>query len=416
MNRGKMVFCIKKDAGRHPIEVCIYKSNLFRKAFYRFALTAFVFLALFPPAYAKVLFETKAKFAILIDVDTNSVLYEKNADSLMAPASMSKLLTLAVIFKELKAGNLKMEETFRISENAWRTGGAPSGTSALMAPLNSEVPLSMLIPGITVQSGNDACIAIAEGMAGSEEAFAGIMTKYARSIGMKKSTFRNSTGLPDPDHMVTARELALLAKHLIQEYPEYYHYFSLKKFKYRRHNFNNRNPLVFSYNADGLKTGFTKESGYGLVASKVDRGRRLIVVVNGLATKRERREEATRLLDWGFKGFREFPLFAKGEIVGFARVWGASRQYVPLTGKADGSVYVVMPRLMNGQKVKAAIVYKGPLKPPIRKGDQVAFLRVKGTETAVNRVPLYAAENVAPAGTLWRGVDTLLFMAFGWLF
>ncbi len=243
-------------------------------------------------------FQTQAEFSILMDAETGSVLFEKNADYLMHPASMSKLMTLAVVFKALKKDRLSMDDKFTASEYAWRTGGAPSGTSAMFVPLDGSVTMHELLQGIAVQSGNDACIILAEGISGSENVFAEVMTDYAREIGLKESTFINSTGLPHPDHMMTPRELALLARHIIQEYPDYYHYFKQKEFKYRSHNFHNRNPLVYSYiGVDGLKTGYVKASGYGIVASARQRSQRLIAVLNGLKSKRDRNREVRKLLD-----------------------------------------------------------------------------------------------------------------------
>ncbi|MGI9387158.1 MAG: D-alanyl-D-alanine carboxypeptidase family protein [Methyloligellaceae bacterium] len=358
-------------------------------------------------------FDTKADFAILVDADSKSVLFEKNADEFMAPASMSKLATLAVIFQGLKTGRFKMEDEFHISENAWRTGGAPSGTSAMFAPLNSSVKLLDLLQGIVVQSGNDACIAIAEGVSGSELAFAEEMTRYVRKIGLKKSTFRNSTGLPDPEHLMTARELAMLSQHIIKDYPEYYPYFKQKEFRYRRHRFFNRNPLIYlNLGVDGLKTGYIKDSGYGLVASGEKNGRRLIVVVNGLKSKKTRTAEARRLLEWGYRNFRPYKLFDGDETVGEARVWGGTSMYIRLVGKGDVRVY--LPRF-DKKKLKASIVYDGPLKPPIKEGDQVARLRVVADNSATSEVPLYAAEDVGRGGVMRRGFDSFLYLTFGWL-
>lgn len=358
-------------------------------------------------------FETKAKFAVLMDEESNLVLFEKNPDVLMHPASMSKLMTLAIAFRNLKEGKFKLEDTFTVSENAWRKGGAPSGSSAMFAPLNTQVTIQDLIPGIAVQSGNDAAMILAEGQAGSEEAFAQQMTEYARSIGMKKSTFRNSTGLPDPGHLMTARELAMLARHLIREYPEYYHFFGQKDFTFNKHRFVNRNPLIFSdLGVDGLKTGFIDESGYGLVASAKQGDQRLILVINGLQSKREREEEARKLLEWGFKSFRPFMLFNEGETVSEAMVWGGTKHFLPVIG--DGKVEILLPPTAN-KKVKAELVYEGPLKAPIRKGDQVAVLRVTAPEMATNEIPLYAAENVERSNFLMRGLDSLLVLAFGWV-
>lgn len=359
-------------------------------------------------------FSGKAKYAVLMDAETGAVLYQNAADELSPPASMSKLMTLAVVFRALKEGKLKLEDEFLMSENAWRTGGAPSGTSAMFVPVNAKATLDELLQGIAVQSGNDACISIAEGMAGSESAFAEMMMAEARRIGLKKSTFRNATGLHHPEHLMTVRELAQLARFLISEYPDRYPVFAQREFRYRKHRFFNRNPLLsLDIGADGLKTGYIKEAGYGIVASAIQDGRRLIAVVNGLETADARRDEASKLLQWGFRNFAEVKLFESEEVVGRARVWGGDRFYVPLTG--NGTLNVVLPRFPANQKLKAEIIYNGPLKPPIKKGDQVATLRVTSSTSAMNEVPLYAAEDVAAGGIVRRGLDSLVHMAFRWV-
>lgn len=359
-------------------------------------------------------FTIKAKQAILIDADSGAILFQYNPDQLAPPASMSKLMTLAVAFRAVKEGKIKLEDEFLMSENAWRKGGGPSGTSAMFVPINTRVRVDELFKGIIIQSGNDAAMAIAEGIAGSEEAFAKAMTDEARRLGLSKSTFRNATGLYDPQHLMTVRELALLARHLIREYPDQYPTFSVKEFPYRKHKFINRNPLLFmNIGADGLKTGYIKEAGYGIVGSAVQGNRRLIVAINGLPTQEDRKEEARRLLDWGFRSFGEFKIFEAGEIIGKARVWGGDRMYVPLMG--NGETMVVLPRFPANQKLRAEIVYNGPLKPPVKKGDQVARLRVITTNDASSEVPLFAAEDVNPASTWKRGLDSLLFMATKWI-
>ncbi|MEL6374363.1 MAG: D-alanyl-D-alanine carboxypeptidase family protein [Pseudomonadota bacterium] len=363
---------------------------------------------------AQAAFQTKAKQAILIDADSGAILYQRNADQLMSPASMSKLMTLAVMFRALKTGQLTLDEEFLMTENAWRKGGAPSGTSAMFVPLNKKAKISQLLQGIIVQSGNDASIAVAEGMAGSEAQFAKIMEAEARRIGLKKSTFRNATGLYHPEHLMTARELAILSRHIIKTYPDFYKMFAQKEFRYRRHRFINRNPLLFvEPNVDGLKTGFVSKAGYGLVASAKGKGRRLILVVNGLATKQQRKEEGRKLLQWGFRSFKEFKLFDAGDVIGQARVWGGTQVYVPLTG--NGVISVILPRFPANQRLRGEIVYNRPLKPPIRKGDEVAKLRVTTSANAVNEVPLYAAEDVKRAGMMRRGLDSLLHLALGWI-
>lgn len=367
------------------------------------------------PAWAQGGFTTQAKQAFLMDADTNAVLLEHNADELMHPASMSKLMTLVMMFKAIKSGQLKMEDELVMSVNAWRTGGAPSGSSAMFVPVNEKATVSELLQGIIVQSGNDAAICVAEAMAGTEEAFADLMTQHGREIGLQSTTFKNSTGLHHPEHLTTARDLARLAQYVIKEYPEFYPMFAQPDFRYRRYRFRNRNPLLtMDIGADGLKTGYIKEGGYGIVASAKQGDRRLIAVVNGLPTAATRRDEAARLLEWGFRAFSEFRLFDEDEVVGRARVWGGDQFYLPLTGD-DGGVNVWLPRQAVNQRLRAEIVYDSPLKAPIRKGEPVAKLRVTSAINTTSEVPLYAAEDVTAAGTMRRGLDTLAYMAFRWI-
>jgi D-alanyl-D-alanine carboxypeptidase (penicillin-binding protein 5/6) len=276
------------------------------------------------------------------------------------------------------------------------------------------VRVDELLLGIVVQSGNDAAIAVAEAMAGSEDAFANLLTEEARKLGLKKSTFKNATGLHHPEQLVTARELALLACHIIKEYPEYYRLFAQREFQYRKHRFTNRNPLLpLNIGVDGLKTGYVRQSGYGMVASAKQGERRLVAVVNGLETADQRKEEARRLLDWGFRMLGQFKLFDAGEIIGYARVWGGNSFYVPLVGNSD--VNVVLPRSAANQRLKAEIVYNSPLKPPIKKGEPVAKLRVTSSSHATSEVTLYAAEDVEAAGLWRRGLDSLAHLAFRWI-
>lgn len=359
-------------------------------------------------------YNTKAKQAILMDANTGAVLFQHNADELAPPASMSKLMTLAVLFRELKAGKVKLEDEFLMSENAWRKGGAPSGTSAMFVPINTKATVNELLQGIIVQSGNDACIAVAEALAGSEANFAKKMVEEARRIGLKKSEFRNATGLYEPEHLMTVRELAQLAAYLIKEYPEYYKIFGQKEFAYRKHKFYNRNPLLSAeVGADGLKTGYIKEAGYGVVGSAVKDGQRLIAVLNGLASAEERKDEGRKLMEWGFRSLTSFKLFNADEVVGYARVWGGSRMYMPLTGKGD--VSVVLPKFPANPKLRAEIIYVGPLKPPLKKGDELATLRVTTATNATSETPLYAAEDVPEGGVIRRGLDSLVHLAFSWI-
>ena len=359
-------------------------------------------------------FVIRARQAILMDADTGAVLFKYNAEELVPPASMSKLMTLAVVFKALKTGQIKLTDEFTMSEHAWRTGGGPSGTSAMMVPLNTKTTVDELLKGVIIQSGNDAAIALGEGIAGTEENFAKLMEEEARRLGLKHSTFRNATGLYHPEHLMSVRELAQLARILIRDYPEYYPTFAQREYLYRKHRFINRNPLLpLNIGADGLKTGYIKEAGYGIVGSAKLDNRRLLLAINGLATQEERREEAKKLFEWGFKAFAEFKLYDSGEVVGRARVWGGDRMFIPLVG--NGDVNVMLPRFPANQKLKGEIVYAGPLKAPIRKGDQVAMLRVTSSTEATNEVPLFAADDVPAVGPMRRGLDTLLYMATRWI-
>ncbi len=356
-------------------------------------------------------FSTQAAQAILIDADSGAVLFQHRADEQMHPASMSKLMTLVQMYRAIRSGQLKPTDEVLMSVNAWRSGGAPSGTSAMFVPVGERVTVDEIIQGIVVQSGNDAAIAIAEHMSGSEAAFAKEMTDHARTLGLKSTVFKNATGLHDPEHVTTARDLAVLARHIIKTYPEFYPAFSQKDFRYRKHRFINRNPLLGGdRGVDGLKTGYIKEAGYGLVASAKQGDRRVIAVVNGLPTAARREQEASRLIDWGFRGFREFRLFDQGEVIGQARVWGGSQLYLPLTG--EGNVHVLLPLSVGNERLKAEIIYNSPLKPPIKKGDEVAKLRVTNAQNTTNEVPLYAAQDIDQGGTIRRGLDSLAYMAF----
>jgi len=356
----------------------------------------------------------KSPQAILLDAETGAVLFQRNADEPVPPASMSKLMLLIMMFMALRSGELKLDADFLMSEYAWRTGGAPSRTSSMFVPLGKTAKVEELLKGIIVQSGNDAAISVAENMLGSEALFAEAMTEKARRLGLKKSVFKNATGLPHPQHVMTVREIAMLARHIIREYPEYYPMFAQREFFYRSHKFYNRNPLLgLVPGVDGLKTGFVKESGYGIVASAKQDNRRLIIAINGAATAEERRDDGRRLLEWGFKNFSEAKLFDAGQPVGYARVWGGERMYMPLVG--NGEISVVLPRLPANPKVSARIFYTGPLKPPIKKGERVATLRVTTSTDATSEVPLYAARDVGRAGFVWRGLDSLLYFATRWI-
>lgn len=358
-------------------------------------------------------FQSPAPFAILLDSESGAVLYEKAADELMVPASMAKLATVLVAFQDMAAGRLTPDSEIGISENAWRKGGAPSGGSTMFAIVNSRLKLSDILQGIIVQSGNDASIALAEAIAGDEATFGRVMTERVRALGLTKSVFRNATGMPDPQQRVTARELALLADHIIKTYPELYKIFGQRDFTWNKIRQQNRNPLLtMDIGADGLKTGNIDESGYGLVGSAVQNGQRLIVVVNGLKTARDRANEARKLLEWGFRAFERRQLFAAGEIVGEASVYGGEKGRVALRSK--GAISLLMPR-GSSERLTARIVYRGPLLVPVEEGAQVARLLVTRGDIKTLDVPLYAAEAVRTGSLQSRALDALLEAATGWV-
>jgi D-alanyl-D-alanine carboxypeptidase (penicillin-binding protein 5/6) len=317
---------------------------------------------------------------------------------------MLKLMTVEVVFNALKEGTVKLSDEYRISENAWRKGGAPAGGSTMFAALNSKVSVDDLLRGAIIQSGNDSCIALAEGMAGNERIFAAdFLTKRARELGMTKSTFGNSNGLPDPANKMTVRELSKLARHLILTYPDMYKLFGEREFTWNKIRQQNRNPLLNTLNgADGLKTGFTKEGGYGMVGSAVQNDTRLIVVVNGLEDADDRASEAKKMLEWGFRNFETRTLFAADQLVGYARVFGGESRSVKLSSPEP--IKVMVPKNGN-DKLIARIVYKGPVAAPVKAGQPVGVVKVwRGANVAVE-APIYAAEAVGTGSTMRRAID-----------
>ncbi len=348
-------------------------------------------------------FQTSIPSAVVLDPDSNSLLFDKNGDQLVAPASLAKLMTLEYVFNEIKQGRLKLDDTFRISENAWRKGGAPSHGSTMFAAIHSEVKVDDLIHGIVVDSANDACIAIAEGLAGNETAFGALLTKRAREIGLEKSTFTNAEGFPDPNLRVTAREMAQLARHIMQTYPDFFPYFAEREFTWNNIRQQNRNPLLgMGIGADGMKTGETTEAGFNLVGTAVQDNFRLIVVVTGAKSDKERGDEAKKMLEMGFHGFEARVLFAEGQNIGGAKVFGGDRSYVPLL--APGIVKVMMPRNAS-ERLLARIVYTGPVPAPITKGQPIGKLMVWRGENLALEVPLTAAEDVGTGTMSQRAMD-----------
>jgi serine-type D-Ala-D-Ala carboxypeptidase (penicillin-binding protein 5/6) len=349
-------------------------------------------------------FDGDAPTAILIEASSGSVLFEKNADELRAPSSMMKLMTAEVVFHAVQQGEIKLTDEYRISENAWRRGGAPAGGSTMFAALNSKVSVNDLLHGAIIQSGNDACIALAEGIAGNERMFASdMMTKRARELGMTQSTFGNSNGLPDPANKMTVRELAKLARYVIQTYPEFYKLFGEKEFTWNKIRQQNRNPLLNSLEgADGLKTGYTKEGGYGMVGSAVQNGLRLIVVINGLEDPDDRASEAKKMLEWGFRNFEARTLFAPEQTIGYAKVFGGESRSVKL---ASPEPIKVMVQKNGNDKLIARVVYSGPVRAPIEPGQQVGVVKVWRGANIAMEAPVYAAEAIGKGSTMRRAID-----------
>ncbi|MBT3551078.1 MAG: D-alanyl-D-alanine carboxypeptidase [Rhodospirillaceae bacterium] len=374
-----------------------HKRNLFAV----FGLVAS--LALAAPGMA---IELSASQAILIDFQTGEVLFEKDADLAMTPSSMSKIMTVYKIFERLKDGRLQLTDSFAVSEKAWRKKG-----SKMFVAVNSRVKVEDLIRGIVVQSGNDASIVVAEGLAGSEDAFAAELNETARELGMGNSNFVNASGWPDADHRTTARDLAKLALATIRNFPDYYHYYSEQSFSYNGIKQGNRNPLIYrDVGADGLKTGHTEAGGFGLTASAIRGGRRLVAVLNGMPTKKARGRDAERLMDWGFREFNNYTLFEKGAKVSTAPVWMG----------AAGSVALVLPDSLTlslpvkaRRKMVVKVAMNSPVPAPVKKGDQLARLKIEMPGRAPMEFPLLAGEDVERLGAISRLAAALRFILFG---
>jgi D-alanyl-D-alanine carboxypeptidase (penicillin-binding protein 5/6) len=357
-------------------------------------------------------FDGDAPTAILIEGSSGSVLFEKNADELRAPSSMMKLMTAEVAFHAVKEGTIKLTDEYRISENAWRRGGAPSGGSTMFAAINSKVSVDDLLHGAIIQSGNDACIALAEGMAGNERIFAtDFMTKRARELGLTRSTFANSNGLPDPGNKMTVRELATLARYIIQTYPDFYKLFGEKEFTWNKIRQQNRNPLLNSMEgADGLKTGYTKEGGYGMVGSVVQNGTRLIGVVNGLEDPDDRATEAKKMIEWGFRNFETRTLFAANQPLGYARLFGGESRSVKVMSPDP---IKVMVQKNGNDKLIARLVYSGPVRAPIQAGQKIGVVRVWRGANVAMEAPVYAADSIGMGSIMRRALDGASELAIG---
>lgn len=339
--------------------------------------------------------ETPARNAHIVDLATGTVLLSKADDVPAPPASMSKLMTIYMVFDRLKKGSLSLEDKFLVSEKAWKKGG-----SKMFVRVGDRISVSDLLRGIIVQSGNDACIVVAEALGGSEEAFAVMMTKRGREIGLKESTFANATGWPDPDHNMSARDLATLSRHLIEEFPELYKIFAETTFTFSKIKQGNRNPLLYqNTGADGLKTGHTEEAGYGLAASAVRDGRRIVMVLSGMNSVRQRSQESLRLIDWAFRAFEVYSFFDAGEKVSEASVWLGTETSVPLHIERD--VKLTLRRQVR-DKLKMTVRMNEPVPAPIAKGTRLATLTITAPDFETIEIPLVAGTDVRKLGFIGR--------------
>jgi D-alanyl-D-alanine carboxypeptidase (penicillin-binding protein 5/6) len=339
--------------------------------------------------------DTQATHAMIIEAETGAVLLDKGADERMPPASMSKVMTAYVVFDMLKQGRAKLEDELPVSEHAWRTQG-----SKMFVPLGGHIKIEDLVRGMIVQSGNDACIVLAEGLAGSEAAFVDLMNQKATQIGLAHSHFADVNGLPDPDHYMSARDLATLALRTIADFPEYYHYYGEKDFGFNNINQGNRNPLIYrDIGADGLKTGHTEEAGYSLLASVHRDQRRIIMVLGGLPTMKARAQESERLIEWAFREFNDYQLFSAGDKVDDAELWLGTEAKVPLTVAKD--LVVTMPR-KSRKDMKVVLAYDKPVPAPIRQGQEIGKVVVTAPDMAPVEAPLIAAAQIDRMGPFGR--------------
>ena len=357
-------------------------------------------------------FDTLARNAILIDAKSGFVFFEKDADAAIPPASMSKLVTQAIVFDMLKRGELKLDQDILVSADAVKRGGADGGSSTMFAAPNSRVSVDNLLHGAIIQSANDACIALAESIAGTEPAFAQRMLSKAQELGLKNSTFANATGLPDPGQRMSVRDLSVVARYIIQNYPENYRIYSEPQFTWSKITQQNRNPLLKDYpGADGMKTGYTKEAGYGLVGSAVRGGRRLIMVVAGLDSVDKRKAEAQKLLDYGFGQFRSINVYDAGDVVSKVRVWGGQERWVNLVVP---DIFRVSLAPFEQDKAELRLSYKGPLMAPVKAGESVGTLKVYIDGKIAAETSLQTAADVAPTPSMWKkAADSALIMLFG---
>ncbi len=349
---------------------------------------------------------TKAKYALIIDQKTGSVLYSKSANEKIFPASMSKLMTLYILFEAISDGTVSLDDTFLVSKKAWKKGG-----SKMFLEANSQVKVKDLLKGIIVQSGNDACIVVAEALSGDENSFAELMNVKAKEMGLNNSNFTNSTGWPDEQHFMTATDLAILSKRIIADFPEFFHLFKDKKYTYNKIEQSNRNPLLFSYNfSDGLKTGYTEESGFSLAATAKKQSKRLILILSGMESARDRKNEAIKLFEWAFREYTNIKLYNKNDIILESDVWLGKKAIIELYSKND--VLFTIPK-KNLKNYQAKVIYSSPIAAPIIKDKEYAKLIITGTIDGDIEYPLYAKNNIEKAGVFKKITSAVSYLIFG---
>jgi len=350
--------------------------------------------------------QTSAQTVYIVDYQTGAVMMDKNSDARIEPASLTKMMTAYLAFEALKSGKVKLTDTFPVSQRAWRMQG-----SKMYVELNNNIKLEDLLRGIIVQSGNDACIVVAEGLAGSEEAFAERMNAKAKAFGMTGTHFANSNGWPDPNHYTTARDLAILAHHLIADFPEYYHYFSEIDFTYHGIKQGNRDPLLYKHvGADGIKTGHAEGPGYSLVSSGQQNGRRIIMVVQGLNSMQSRADEAVQLWQWAFRNFDNYTIAKAGAALVNAPVWLGEQETVALGPKSD--ILLTLPRDARAQ-LKVTAVFDGPLPAPLAAGQEVGKLRIEAPGMKAVEVPMVATASVQRLGAFGRMIAAAKYLVRG---
>lgn len=380
---------------------------------FKTVLPVFLWLVLLSLPASAQLYQSRAQQAILVDMETGSILFQQDAERAAPPASLTKIMTAAIVFDALKRGEITLETEFEVSEHAWRTGGAPARGSTMFAALGSSISVADLLRGLIIQSGNDSAIILAEGLSGSEDEFAKRMNRFGKTLGLKDSNFANPSGLPHPDQRVSPRDFVRIARYIIEEHPEYYPIFAERDFLWNGIRQSNRNSLLSApIGADGLKTGFSQEAGYGLIGSAVQDGRRLIAVLMGLKKESDRVLDGRRLLEWGFTAFNAVEVFPAGMEVGRVRVYGGRSGRVGV--RTNEAVVALMPK-QSRDALDGRIVYTGPISVPIQEGDEIAELQVYSGNRLVVVSPLYATETMETAGVLRRAIGGVGEFLFGWL-